>query len=214
MTALASMTGFARAEGGGNGFTWAWELRSVNGRGLDLRVRLPAGWDAIEPVVREATGKTLRRGNVTASLSIKRESESRLVADPTALEQVLGLAMDLHRRIPGSAMPRPEALLALPGVLRPASSDEVAIDTAPVVAGHSHALAALVAARRAEGARLANTLGTLLEEIAELHRLATKAAADQPGAQRRPAGALARRGAGRARAIEATIAAPANAAAA
>ncbi len=184
MSVLASMTGFARTEGGADGIDWAWELRSVNSRGLDLRVRLPAGWDGIEPAVREAVGKAVRRGAVTASLSIKRESECRMVADPTALEQVLGLAMELHRRIPGSPVPQAEVLLALPGVLRPASSEEVAIDTGPVLAGLSQAITALVAARQSEGARLANTLNKLLEEIAELHYQAAQAAADQPMAQR------------------------------
>lgn len=184
MTDLASMTGFARAEGWADGVGWAWELRSVNARGLDLRLRLPAGWDSIEPEVRESLGKRVRRGNVTANLSIRRESEWRMVADPEALEQVLGLALELHRRIPGSPVPRAEALLALPGVLRPASSEEAAIDTGPVLAGFSQALTALIAARRAEGTRLAGTLARLLQEIAELHRQAAEAAADQPQVQR------------------------------
>ena len=87
---------------------------------------------------------------------MKRESEPRLVADPAALEQVLTLAMDLHERIPGSPVPRAEALLGLPGVLRPAQADETAVDTGRrAAAGFSRALAALVAARQAEGARLA-----------------------------------------------------------
>ncbi len=184
MTALASMTGFARAEGRAANIAWVWELRSVNGRGLDLRFRLPPGWDAMEPALREAATKVLRRGSVTASLSVKRESEPRLVADPAALEQALELAMELHQRLPGSPVPRAEALLALPGVLRPASSDEAAVDSGPVVAGFSQALADLVAARRAEGARLFETLRRLLGEIADLHRQAAEEAANQPEAQR------------------------------
>src|SRR5262245_4461271 len=106
---LASMTGFARAEGSGAGLAWVWELRSVNGRGLDLRFRLPAGWESLEPALREATGKALKRGNVTANLTVKREAEIRMVADPAALEQVVALALDLHRRIPGSPVPSAEA---------------------------------------------------------------------------------------------------------
>jgi uncharacterized protein (TIGR00255 family) len=184
MSTVASMTGFARAEGNADGFVWVWELRSVNGRALDLRLRLPVGWDRVEPAVREAVGKAVRRGNMTANLSIKRESEWRMVTDPTALEQALALAMELHRRIPGSQAPRAEALLALPGVLRPASSDEVPIDDGPVLVGLSQALAQLVAARQAEGARLAGSLSRLLGEIADLHRQATETAADQPQAQR------------------------------
>jgi len=180
---LASMTGFARAEGSAVGLAWVWELRSVNGRGLDLRFRLPSGWEAIEPSLREATGKVLRRGNVTANLSVKRESEQRLVADSVALEQALTLAMELHQRIPGSPVPRAEALLGLPGVMRPAQPDE-AVDTGAAASGFAAALQALVAARQAEGARLAAVITRLLDEIAALHRQAAMEAADQPAAQR------------------------------
>jgi uncharacterized protein (TIGR00255 family) len=186
-TALASMTGFARAEGSAAGLTWAWELRSVNGRGLDLRLRLPPGWDSLEPALREAAGKALKRGNVTANLTVKRENEPRLVADPVALEQALALALDLHARIPGSPVPRAEAVLSLPGVLRPAQTDEAADRsgaTAAAQAGFVQALTALVVARRAEGARLAATLNGLLAEIAALHAQAAVEAADQPAAQR------------------------------
>ncbi len=183
-SALASMTGFARADGAAAGLAWVWELRSVNGRGLDLRLRLPPGWDALEPALREAAGKALKRGNITANLTVKRESELRLLADPAALEQALTLAMELHRRIPGSPVPRAEALLGLPGVLRPAQADEAVPDTGAVAAGFSRALAALVAARQAEGTRLGATLTGLLDEIAALHRQAAAEAADQPAAQR------------------------------
>ena len=184
---LASMTGFARTEGAANGLTWTWEVRSVNGRGLDLRLRLPPGWDSLEPGLRDAAGKVLKRGNVTANLTVKRENEPRLVADPAALEQALTLALDLHARIPGSPVPRAEALLGLPGVLRPAQTDEAdgrAGTQAQIQAGFAQALAALVAARQAEGARLAATLAGLLREIAGLHEQAAAEAADQPAAQR------------------------------
>ena len=182
-SSLASMTGFSRADGSANGFTWAWELRSVNGRGLDLRFRLPSGYDQVETAIREAAGKALRRGNVTASLTLQRESAPRLAADPAALEQALALALDLHRRLPGSPVPRAEALLALPGVLRPAESNDAA-DQGALVAGFARALAALVASRQAEGARLAKAIDVLLDEIAALHGQARDEAADQPAAQR------------------------------
>jgi len=181
------MTGFARAEGGVAGFAWAWEVRSVNGRGLDLRFRLPAGWDSLEPTLREAAGKRLKRGNVTAGLTVKRETEARVALDPVALEQALALALDLHARIPGSPIPRAEALLGLPGVLRAAAvepAEERAAAAEAVQAGFAEALAGLVAAREAEGTRLAAVLTGLLEEIAALRRKATDQAADQPAAQR------------------------------
>lgn len=187
MTVLASMTGFARAEGSAGGLAWAWELRSVNGRGLDLRFRLPPGWDALEPALREAAAKVLKRGNVTAGLTVKRETEARLALDSAALEQALALALDLHRRIAGSPVPRAEALLSLPGVLRAAAVDpaeERAAAAGPVQAGFAEALAGLAAAREAEGARLVGVLTGLLQEIAALCKKAAGQAADQPAAQR------------------------------
>ena len=188
MAALASMTGFARSAGGVEGLAWAWELRSVNGRGLDLRLRLPPGFDALEPALREEAGKLLKRGNVSATLTVKRDERDRLAPDPAALEQVLALALALAARIPGAPPPRAEALLALPGVLRAsaASDDEqllpVQIEAARV--GFSDALAGLVAARREEGGRLATTLSGQLDEIVALRDRAAAEAADQPAAQR------------------------------
>jgi uncharacterized protein (TIGR00255 family) len=184
MTRLASMTGFGRADGTTEGFAWAWELRSVNGRGLDVRFRLPPGWDALEPALREAAGKVLKRGNVTANLALKRDNEPRLAPDPAALEQALDLALRLAARIPGSKPPRAEALLALPGVLRPAAAETDERSEALAVtlrAGFGAALGALVGGRQAEGARLVVILARLLDEIAGLQAAAAAEAAEQPG---------------------------------
>ena len=82
---IASMTGFARSEGTTDGATWAWELRSVNGRGLELRFRLPSGLDGLEQRLRETAGQKLKRGNVTANLTVKREEQPKLAPDPIAL---------------------------------------------------------------------------------------------------------------------------------
>jgi uncharacterized protein (TIGR00255 family) len=181
------MTGFARAEGNTAGLSWAWELRSVNGRGLDLRFRLPNGWDALEPGLREAAGRVLKRGNVTANLTVKRDTESRLSVDPAALDQALALAMELHARMPGSPVPRAEALLALPGVMRQAAIDPAedrAAATLDVQSGFATALDALAISRQAEGGRLAAIMTGLLGEIAALRDQSAIEAADQPAAQR------------------------------
>ena len=188
MPMLASMTGFARSEGVETGLSWAWEMRSVNGRGLDLRFRLPPGMDGLEATFREAASRALKRGNVTANLTVKRDDQTRLVADPVALEQILELVLDLQSRIPGASPPRAEALLALPGVLRqsaPAQSGEQeAAGFAAVQAGFTLALDRLVTSRQAEGARLAATLAGQVAEITALCATAATEAAGQPAAQR------------------------------
>jgi uncharacterized protein (TIGR00255 family) len=184
---IASMTGFARAEGSIDGIGWAWELRSVNGRSLELRFRLPNGWDSREAGWRELAGKALKRGNVSANLTIKRATETRLELDPVALEQVLKIATDLHRRIPNSPPPSAEALLSLPGVLRQAEADrqeERDAAAADVQEGFVAALAGLVEARQAEGGRLAAVLARQLQEITDLCAQAATQAAGQPAAQR------------------------------
>jgi uncharacterized protein (TIGR00255 family) len=185
---LASMTGFSRSEGSVGSLSWIWELRSVNGRGLDLRLRLPAGFDQLEPAIRELASRTLRRGNVSATLTIKREEAARLTADPAALEQVLHLALSLAQRIPGCPPPRAESLLSLPGVLRPTHlADQEAPDDvqlAAIRAGFEDALERLQDARRAEGARLGTLLHGLLGEIATQRAQAQDEAADQPAFQR------------------------------
>ena len=184
---IASMTGFSRTEGSEAGLSWAWELRSVNGRGLDLTMRLPAGFDALEAVLRDQAGKALKRGNVGANLTVKREERQRLVADPAVLDDLLSLAATIAARIPGAPPPRAELLLALPGVMRPPTATEDGVGEAAIEAvrtGFTAALAGLAAARQEEGARLAGLLGAQLNSIAALRRQAETEAADQPALQR------------------------------
>ncbi|HEV7264716.1 MAG TPA: YicC/YloC family endoribonuclease [Falsiroseomonas sp.] len=189
MSTLASMTGFARESGTlPDGTSFVWELRSVNGRGLDLRLRVPNGMDALEPAIREAAGKRLKRGNVSASLNLKREERApRLTPDPAALDQAIALATSVAQRL-GAPPPRAEAILALPGVLRAevAEPDE-AVEEAKRAALHAAfatALDGLHAARAREGAQLAAILGALLDEIETLREASAAEAATQPEAQR------------------------------
>jgi uncharacterized protein (TIGR00255 family) len=181
------MTGFARTEGTEGGLTWAWELRSVNGRGLDLKLRLPPGFETMEPALREEAGRVLRRGNVSANLVAKRDDRARMAADPVVVDELLRLALDLAARIPGAPAPRAEAMLALPGVLRPAAAADEGVSPAQLAAvrsGYSAALAALVVSRQSEGARLAELLGAQLREVVALRDTAVSEAADQPALQR------------------------------
>jgi uncharacterized protein (TIGR00255 family) len=181
------MTGFAR-EGGTlpDGSSFVWEVRSVNGRGLDVRLRLPNGLDALETPLKEAAGRVLKRGNVNATLTLKREDRgaARLTPDPVALDQALRLALDLAARIPGCPPPRAEALLTLPGVLRAEAAEpdegEEAAKRVALEAAFLRALDGLVASRRAEGEKLGAILAVLLDEVAALRALAETEAAGQP----------------------------------
>jgi len=183
------MTGFARDSGAlPDGTQFVWELRSVNGRGLDLRLRLPAGLDALETPIREAAARCLKRGNIQAGLQLRQEQRPALALDPAMLDRMIALALEIAAKIPGAAPPRAEALLSLPGVIRAelAEPDEAAqaARQSAVLAGFQRALDGLVAARAGEGARLHAILTTLLDEIAALCAQAAREAADQPAAQR------------------------------
>lgn len=181
--ALASMTGFGQATAEAEGWQLGWELRSVNGRGLDLKFRLPPGFERIESVVRAEAGRWLKRGNVQAALTCRRETATAVTIDRAALEQVLAAALALQARI-GAPPPRAEALLALPGVMRRDGAAEEATPSETVLAAaqtaFGTAVAALAESRRQEGARLAAIVGAIVDEIDGLRRSAETEAAAQP----------------------------------
>ncbi|MGC9270930.1 YicC/YloC family endoribonuclease [Acidiphilium sp.] len=174
---ISSMTGFARAAGQHNAIHYAWELRSVNGRGFDLKLRLPPGFDALEPALREAAARRLKRGTISVGLTLRRDAPMSSAVDESVLDLYLARALDLARRIPGMPTPRAEALMALPGVIRPTGGDagepeddEVhqAALASQLALSFEAALADLVAARDGEGARLAVVIDELLARIATL----------------------------------------------
>jgi uncharacterized protein (TIGR00255 family) len=186
---LASMTGFGGAAGEAGGVAWAWEIRSVNSKGLELRFRLPPGWDAVETDLRLALAKRVRRGSVNAALTLRAEDQGPAAPDPEALERVLRLALEVAARIPGAPPPRAELLLGLPGVLRAANAAAGPPAPTPdlraaVVRGFADAVAVLERGRLEEGARLGVVLAGFLAEIASLRDAAAMAAEDQPRLQR------------------------------
>lgn len=169
---LQSMTGFARSDGALDGTTWHWELRSVNNRGLDLRLRLPQGYEQIESKVRDRIAKAISRGSVNASLSVTRRTQAGEVrVNQEALERILAIATRLSHNI-GAETPRVEALLGLKGVLdvvEDADTEEtLAAQQAAVLDDLDKALADLVAARRDEGRRLKDVLARQIDEIERL----------------------------------------------
>lgn len=128
--ALKSMTGFARSDGSQNGAAWHWEIRSVNSRGLDVRLRLPPGYDNLEAAIRDALSKRVTRGSVTINLRAERETgEAEVRLNETALAAAIK-AVERIRQITGGEPPRAEGLLALKGVLELIENPEDESETA------------------------------------------------------------------------------------
>jgi uncharacterized protein (TIGR00255 family) len=185
---VQSMTGFARAQGEYGGAAFAWELKSVNGKGLEIRLRLPAGLERLEQPVRQAIQKRFSRGNFQATLnSTARTAQTVPVVNEAFLKDVAELAQRLVEQFgcrPASA----DGLLALRGVLdipEPTASDEEmnALDTA-LLASLDEGLASLESARRREGEALSVLLFRHLEEIEALALRVESDPSRQPNAIR------------------------------
>lgn len=169
---ISSMTGFARRDGSVSGYRYAWEIRSVNGRGLDLRIRVPSGWDGVEAKARARSGEALSRGNVTASLQLSREGASSTFRIDTALLDALVETARRYGTIDGLRPASVDGLLAVKGVVevvesQPDEEERQAIETA-LVDAYAATLKDFVAARRQEGKALAAVLGS---QIGEMERL-------------------------------------------
>lgn len=187
--ALASMTGFARALGEAAGVRWTWELRSVNGKSLDIRIRIPAGLEGLEPRIRERCSKILKRGNVSVGLSMQRDpSENQLQINEAALESVLA-AIDLLRdRVPNVSPPTMDGILAQKGVfeLKESEDDEETRDAlhSALLTTLDAALIDLVDMRHTEGAAIARIVGDQIDRIDTLRQAAETLPARSPEAIR------------------------------
>lgn len=183
---VSSMTGFARSEGTASGYGWAWEIRSVNSRALDVRLRLPPGFERLEGAMRAAVSKKIVRGSVNGTLALDRSGKTpTLSVNHQALDQVIQLAVDLGNRI-DAEKPRIDGLLSIRGVIeaneqQDSEEERAALDLA-IHSSFDEALAALVTARSEEGARLAKIVADHVDEIASLTDQATSLAATQPAA--------------------------------
>ena len=185
---LSSMTGFARCDGSQSGARWTWELRSVNGKGLDIRLRLPPGHDSVELRARERCAQRLSRGNLQATLTVDSDTAlQRITINETVLDEVVR-AME---RIGGRLTVQPptlDGILSIRGVIEVADAepDEAArgaLDEA-ILAGLDAALTGLIAMRAREGAALGNVLGVRIDEIERLVGEAEASPARSPEAIR------------------------------
>ncbi|HTJ57812.1 MAG TPA: YicC/YloC family endoribonuclease [Devosiaceae bacterium] len=181
---IASMTGYARSTASAEGEGIACEIKSVNSRGLDVRLRLAPGMDALESELRRRVGRVLARGSITLTVDVERDAAGTdIVVNEQALASVLTAIDALSERIVGQA-PRLEGILALKGVLverQPARiADEEDLLYAAILATVEKCLAGLVEARRSEGDHLKAIITARLDEIAAL----TRAAENHPSRSR------------------------------
>ena len=183
---IASMTGFARAEGDELGINWVWEIKSVNGKALDLRLRLATGFDSLEPQLRALLAQRFRRGSFSGTLTVTRTQPAVVRVNRETLAQLVALMNELAREIE-AAPPRIDGLLALRGVVETVEDESDAVVEErrhSVLESWAVGLDALARARAEEGARLAAVLHSQLAEMAVLVEAAAGCAAAQPAAIR------------------------------
>jgi uncharacterized protein (TIGR00255 family) len=180
---VVSMTGFARGADALDAFAWTWEIKSVNARGLDVRPRLPPGFDQLEPMLRERVARACTRGSINIALDLKRSrAPTGFRINEQALAGLLALQAALGPRV-DQAPPRLEALLGVRGLLEEAEPESAAGDDtlrAALLASFERVLDAFAAARRSEGGRLAAIVAGQVDAIASLTEDAGRTAALQP----------------------------------
>ena len=187
-----SMTGFAAAKGQGAGHSWMWDIRSVNGKGLDLRLRVPDWIDGLEAALRAELGRALQRGSVALSLKVARDGLAEgiegLRVNPAALNATLAALGVIENAAMSQGLTLRQAsaadVLSVRGVLDNSAAD---IDAAPlravILADLPALLAAFQAMRAAEGLALNGVIAAQLDQIATLVRDATSEAAARRDAQ-------------------------------
>ena len=186
---IASMTGYARAQGADDRRRWVWEARSVNGRNLEIRCRVPQGFERLENPARTAVGGRLKRGNVSLILTLTSERQSSPLRINRALLAELATLVEEVRKSTGAAAPSADGLLRVRGGLEEEEEDgqteeQLAVLDNALTATLDEVLKALVAARAAEGKALAKVIDGHVGEIESLCKRATERALAQIGTVR------------------------------
>ena len=182
--AFVSMTGFAEGAGAHDSLRWRWEAKSVNGKGLDLRLRIPPGFDGLEQPARLLAAERFRRGSFQVSLTVETQEAVRgLKIDPVALASAVRLAKEVAAET-GLAPARVDGLLALKGVI--VQEEIVLADPvqragrdAAILKSLANAFDALVKARCSEGLKLAALMNGQVDEVERLTREASALASAQ-----------------------------------
>jgi len=186
---IASMTGYARAQGSDDRRRWVWEARSVNGRNLEIRCRVPQGFDRLENPARTAVGGRLKRGNVALTLTLASERQNSPLRINRTLLAELGTLVEEVRKNTGAAAPSADGLLRVRGVIEEEEAGEqteeaIAALDKTLMATLDEVLKALVAARAAEGKVLAKVIDGHVAEIDGLCKRAAERAQVQIGTVR------------------------------
>lgn len=183
---LKSMTGFGRDAGSNGDRSWEWEVRSVNGRSLELRFRIPSGLDGLEAKARAQIQDRLSRGNLTLNLAMRRDSGDLVIRlNEAAFAQAQKAAERAHA-ISGMPQPSLDALLGMRGVVEVVEAEESeevrTLLEQTLLHSLERALSGLIEMRAAEGRRLAENIKSQLAQIADLTERAANAAGRQPEA--------------------------------
>jgi uncharacterized protein (TIGR00255 family) len=183
------MTGFAESTGDHEGLRWRWEAKSVNGRGLDIRLRLPPGFEGLDAPARTLVQERFKRGSFQIALTVEpQEAQRSLRIDAAMLASAIKIAQDVAVQT-GLAPARVDGLLALKGVI--VQDESLALDVgqraqrdAAILESLAVALDVLIRARANEGAKLHALLAAQLSEIETLTGQASALAAAQPAGLR------------------------------
>jgi uncharacterized protein (TIGR00255 family) len=184
--ALSSMTGFARSHGASGPYAFEWELKSVNAKGFDLRMRLPPGWDDLEALAKKRASQVLSRGTVYANLNVKRTAAASTVrVNEEVLASIVKVAGTLAGKLDAVA-PSIDGLLGIKGVIEvfePESDEAEDLSARQAATGaFEQALTDLVEMRRREGGSLGQILSQRMDEMEQLARKAEAAPGRKPEA--------------------------------
>ena len=185
-----SMTGFAESSGAHEGLRWRWEAKSVNGRGLDIRLRTPPGFESLEQPSRMLVTERFRRGSLQASLTVEQQDNARgLCVDAAALASAVKIAREIAAET-GLEPARIDGLLALKGVIVQeeqglADPLQRADRDAAILKSLADALDALCKARANEGTKLQALLTAQINDVERFTNEAAGMAAAQPAALRK-----------------------------
>jgi len=189
---INSMTGFARSSAQHGSYNWTWEVRSVNSKGLDVRLRIPSGFDALDLPARKAISQRFKRGSVALSLNISHtQDQSGYRVNQELLIQLIEVMKTVEASVPGVSAPRVDGLMGLRGVIEPVEEDEGEGEEAREVAlseilkSLEEALDSLLANRMSEGGRMESVLYGHIDEIEQLCERAEDCAGAQPDVLRK-----------------------------